>query len=931
MKRIVFLIATALTFNLFTSVGQDKKPLDHSVYDSWESLSSPKIPNNGKYLTYSINKQQGDGTLYVYNISTGHTLEIPRGSSPVFSTDGATLLYKISPLYTQTHAAKVKKKKGDDLPKDTLVVMDLKSGNKQTFPKLKSVKYGKNLESHIAFQCIDKKNSSLLLLNLETSEVDTIKIVDKYKFSEDGKYLAYTTKPDKKDTVNLRALVLMEVATGAKDTIISGDKKIKVELPTFDEVYPRLAFYAQTDTSKEALKYSDIYLYDIASKHCDKLITKDTPGIQEGWIIGDRHLLKFAERGNIHSANGGVLWFGIKPKPVEIDTTVAEFERVKLDIWKWNADYLPTVAEVRKNEFTNKAYLSAYYFTNEGRIVQIETPEVSSITIPDDLQSDIVLSTSDKPYRVLRQWETNPHNDIYKVNIRTGEKELIMKDAHNYTMMASPKGNYYTFYDAELKEWFLYHIENGEYQNITQELTQKYGVAFWDEDTDTPGLPRPYGTPIWEENETYFYINDRFDIWQFDPKGEKAPFMITEGVGRQTNNFFKVVRLIVTPETKMNRFGSPTGPLKGDEPLYLSSFNRKSREYGFYMKDITKKRATIQKLAEGPYHLTVNALSFEGTSRKKQKPTFVYTKGNFENSYDLYLTKDMFSSEMKLTQTNPQQKEYNWGSVEMVSWMTADSIKAEGLLFKPENFDPNKKYPVLIYFYEKDSDELYNYKSPSPSRSIINIPYFVSNGYIVFNPDIYYTTGHPGQSAMRSIMPGVDMLCQYPWVDSENMAIQGQSWGGYQVAYMITQTDRFKAAGAGAPVANMTSAYGGIRWGSGVTRQMQYERGQSRIGVNLWDGFDLYIENSPLFHLPNVKTPVLIMHNDKDTAVPWYQGIEMFASLRRLGKQAWMLQYKGEDHNLRERHNCKDLSVKLAEFFDYFLKGAPEPEWMKAE
>jgi dipeptidyl aminopeptidase/acylaminoacyl peptidase len=163
------------------------------------------------------------------------------------------------------------------------------------------------------------------------------------------------------------------------------------------------------------------------------------------------------------------------------------------------------------------------------------------------------------------------------------------------------------------------------------------------------------------------------------------------------------------------------------------------------------------------------------------------------------------------------------------------------------------------------------------------------------------------------------------------MAIQGQSWGGYQVAYMITQTDRFKAAGAGAPVSNMTSAYGGIRWGSGVTRQMQYERGQSRIGQNLWDAFDLYVENSPLFFVPNVTTPVLIMHNDKDTAVPWYQGIEFFASLRRCGKQAWMLQYKGEDHNLRERHNCKDLSEKLAEFFDHFLKGAPEPEWMKVK
>lgn len=312
-------------------------------------------------------------------------------------------------------------------------------------------------------------------------------------------------------------------------------------------------------------------------------------------------------------------------------------------------------------------------------------------------------------------------------------------------------------------------------------------------------------------------------------------------------------------------------------------------------------------------------------------PIFIYTKGNFEEPNNIYITKDIFRTEQQITAINPQQKDYNWGTVELVHWMTKDSISAEGLLYKPEDFDPKKKYPVMIYFYDRESDRLYSYTSPSPSRSIINIPYFVSNGYIVFVPNIYYKEGEPGQSAMRSIMPGVDMISKNKWIDQENMAIQGQSWGGYQVAYMITQTDRFKAAGAGAPVSNMTSAYGGIRTSSGVTRQMQYEQGQSRIGKNLWDGYNLYYKNSPLFFIPNVKTPVLIMHNDKDGAVPWAQGVEFFVGLRRMGKQAWMLQYKGEDHNLVHRHNAKDLSEKLAEFFDHFLKGAPEPEWMKKQ
>ena len=239
---------------------------------------------------------------------------------------------------------------------------------------------------------------------------------------------------------------------------------------------------------------------------------------------------------------------------------------------------------------------------------------------------------------------------------------------------------------------------------------------------------------------------------------------------------------------------------------------------------------------------------------------------------------------------------------------------------------------MMIYFYEKYSETLYDYRAPAPSRSTVNIPFFVSRGYVVFIPDIVYQDGHPGESAYNCICAGAEAMCrQFSFIDKDRMAIQGQSWGGYQTAYLVTRTDMFAAAGAGAPVGNMTSAYGGIRWESGSSRIGQYEHGQSRIGKTLWEpgGLDLYIENSPVFHAPDVTTPVLIMHNDADGAVPWYQGIEFFMGLRRLGKPAWLLEYNDEAHNLVERRNCKDLSIRLQQFFDHYLQGAPEPVWMK--
>ena len=210
----------------------------------------------------------------------------------------------------------------------------------------------------------------------------------------------------------------------------------------------------------------------------------------------------------------------------------------------------------------------------------------------------------------------------------------------------------------------------------------------------------------------------------------------------------------------------------------------------------------------------------------------------------------------------------------------------------------------------------------------MDISFFVSRGYMVFVPDIQYTIGYPGKSAYDYVVSGARALVKKGWVDSTKMGLQGQSWGGYQIAYIVTKTKLFAAAWAGAPVANMTSAYGGIRWESGVNRQFQYEHTQSRIGATLWENPKLYIDNSPLFSVPKITTPLVIMSNDDDGAVPWYQGIELFTAMRRVGKKVWLLNYNGEKHNLEERRNKKDLSIREQQFFDWLLKGERPTRWI---
>jgi dipeptidyl aminopeptidase/acylaminoacyl peptidase len=332
-----------------------------------------------------------------------------------------------------------------------------------------------------------------------------------------------------------------------------------------------------------------------------------------------------------------------------------------------------------------------------------------------------------------------------------------------------------------------------------------------------------------------------------------------------------------------------------------------------------------------PEKLLFSENKYDNVKKAKNADLFIWRKGTYREYPDLYISDLDFSEIAKISALNPQQSQFRWANVELVEWKNSDGVELQGMLYIPDNLDMSKKHPMIIYYYEKYSDYLYQYFRPTPSYSTVNKVLYPSNGYILFIPDIVYKPGHPGRSGLDCVDTGVDMLLEkYPFINGEKIGLQGQSWGGYQTAYFITQTDRYAAAMAGAPVSNMISAYGGIRWDSGLSRMMQYENGQSRIGGTIWDSFDLYVENSPIFFVDRIETPLLIMHNDIDGAVPWTQGIEMMVAMRRLQKPAWMLTYNNSNHNLGDSEwgNRMDLTIRMKQFFDHYLMDKPMPRWM---
>jgi dipeptidyl aminopeptidase/acylaminoacyl peptidase len=556
-------------------------------------------------------------------------------------------------------------------------------------------------------------------------------------------------------------------------------------------------------------------------------------------------------------------------------------------------------------ENEKKRSYPAIFDTVKKRFSAIGSTEVPEVRFLPERNASLALGFNEEPYAMQITWEGVANKDLYALDLETGEKKQIVKGLRCNPRL-SPLAQYICWWSDPDTAWFAWSART---QSIAR-LTDNRTVPFYVVDNDVPDYPSEYGLAGWLQDDEALLLYDQFDIWKLDPLGKKKPQRLTHG--RETNTTYRYLKL--DPEERS---------IAPDAKLLLHQVNRLTKAEGYAWLDLGKGKLT--PWLSGDY-------AYSRTPIKAQKADkLLFTKENFQTFPDLRLisTSGGKESEQTISNANPQQAEYRWGSIELYEWTSLTGERLQGLLVKPAGFDPQKKYPMIVNFYEKLSNDLNRHRSPDFHRSQINYTVYASHGYLIFAPDIPYQIGYPGESAYNAIMSGVLALTAEGFVDSKRVALQGHSWGGYQAAYLVTRTNFFACAEAGAPVANMTSAYGGVRWESGLSRSFQYERQQSRIGGSLWEKPKQYWENSPLFSLDKVNTPLLILHNDKDGAVPWYQGIELFNGLRRLQKPAWMLNYNDEPHWPVKLQNRTDFQIRMKQFFDHYLLGAPMPPWMQ--
>jgi len=900
-------------------------------------IQQPSISQNGEWIALSAVPDRGDGEAQVYSTDGQTMYSVPRGTGPVISADGLWVAMGLEPTFEARETAE-----RGEVPRTGLALLDTRTGEVLEWEDVRGFGFsadGSWLARHLyapeeieddeagqtqgppdedAPRARDESGTTLVLRELSSGTERELSQVARFAFDEEGERLAFVVSSSDGEG---DGVFLLNLASDSEILELQAEAFSHVRSMAWWTEGSRLAWvFSQEDEDGEpgpgALSYWD------GSEVTRALGSDDLP---TGWTLPAANTLQWskdgerlfygarplnqAERAWVEEAEPGIPGGEEEEGPFDPFNLETILQGREVDVWHTEDPLINPNQKLVWGRTQNRAF-SGVFHLERGQAVQLGDTLVQIQGIPENPRW--ALATSEAPYTKERTWNGGAE-DIYLVDLESGGRTLVTRGfqgggsaANSWigtsgpALSQSPDGRFVVWFASD--QWHLFDAQAGE----VRVLTDRLDVPFFDVDHDFPNPRGGHGVGGWLEEDQAVLIHDKYDVWRFPTDGSPA-VNLTDGEGRNRGLILRVLRI---DEEEM--------ALSPSIPLHLAGFDERSKSFGFYQ---------IQPRRGGLVSLLSDEKRFRFLAKAQDANRVLFIREDYDEFPDLWVADTDFTNSRKVTDVNPGLLErFAWGTSELVEWTSDDGVPLQGVLIKPGNYDPEKRYPVLTYFYRFFSQRLHEFNDP-----VINhrpsFPIYASDGYLVFLPDVRFEVGRPGISSLKSVVPGLKKLVDLGLADPDALGLHGHSWSGYTTAYIVTQTNIFAAAVAGAPVSNMTSAYGGIRWGSGLARQFQYEAGQSRLSGSLWEARPDYIENSPLFYADRVETPLVLMHGDEDEAVPWYQSIELYLALRRTGKHAVFLQYRGEPHHPRKYGNKLDYSMKMKAFFDHHLKGDPAPEW----
>jgi dipeptidyl aminopeptidase/acylaminoacyl peptidase len=882
-----------------------KPPLDTGVLGKWPFVENPVISDDGNYVAYTISQQPVENrTLVIKAVNSSWKMEyvgVDMFDNYFFSGNNKLAIFKGN---------------------DTLHFLDLSAGKNRYVTQVSSYKRpvpGRG--EWVAYQLTDP-SGELVLLNLNTGKEQRFPSVTDYLFDETGRVLLLKIGIQSDTISKTTALQWINLGEDKPATIWSAATSpspdgCSIDNYMLDNTGQQLVFMLEERNGLHAA--NTIWYYKRGMEKAVRKVDRQSPGVEDGLSIAGP--LQF-------SRNGSWIFFRLQAPADD-----RKADGVKVDVWGYK-DLVLQPEQIYRMEGGPENF-AAVVNAADSQVVRLEQKGEQMLTLPEDVTGNftVVTGPKDVPY----WWQFSPQPSFFLVSLKDASRRLLKKEAGisalgNFSF--SPHGEYLVYWDAPQTSYFSYDISAGKAYNITQSLPSKVNQ---DERYIVDALFLPPVAPVagWREQDSSLLIYDNYDIWELDPTGARAPVNVTGGYGRA--HHIKL-RLVNGPGGIQDKTSMV---FKRGEPLLLTAFDTANKYNGFYRKVLDQK-APPELLSMGPYtfYLTDSQKPHFASLGDGMRPLkagnadcWIVSRSSATEAPNLFFTKD-FKTYSALSDLRPQQH-YNWLTAELVTWKQLDGALCEGILYKPEDFDPGKKYPVIFNYYRQMSHRLHQFPYPHFTGENINIPWFVSNGYLVFTPDIYYSVltkknkELTGESAYKSIVSAARYLSKLPFVDAGKMAVQGHSFGGLQTNYVIMRTSMFAAAAEFAGTSDPVSSFLTLApFLSSIEHWDKLSKTETTCGATPWERPDLYSKASAVLNADKINTPLLITHNIKDNQIPWRQGVEMYMALRRLGKKAWLLQYDEESHILLGKRNAADYTIRLTQFFDHYLKDALPPKWM---
>ncbi len=899
-----FFITVTLLISVSTLLAQqgEKRPIPIEEYGRYRSISSVAISDDGQWISYAYTRREADDSLYVSNPDTGKEYLLPLASGARFSEDSAWLAYSLTVPWKEAEKLEEQKK---PVPKK-VELLNLETGEKTTWENGASFAFN---ETSTHFVVRKPKHdpkakhggTDLVLVFLNEDYEELIGGVSAYAFNKPGTVLTWTVDTADKDGNGLYAIFL----DGGRRQVLDNDRLAYARM-TWDEDGTAVAVL-KGDEKKGFEEKENVLLaftgFDDGSPIRHEFDPADADDFIGGMVVSEKGTISW-------NADATRVFFGIKEQKAkeseepesededEGDEEAGEDEDAEdedpvadVDIWHWQDEQIQSVQMVRATRDRNRTHQSVFILATE-KFNRLTDDEMRTISITRDGKWGV----GQDGMAYISDWEER-RADYYRVDIATGERTLMF-EALGRTLGLSPDSEHFLYWQ-EGHVWD-YILDTG----ATVNLTASAPLSFVDMEYDHPGTPPPYRGISWVEGGEAVILNHRYDLW-LQPLDGSAATCLTNGVGAEQEIVFRYVQT-----DREERF------VDLSQPILLTAFGQWTKKAGFY-------RLRRGRLTE----LLFEDRNFGRIQKAEEADRFLYTIQTFEQFPDYWVSGDDFSDRVRVTDANPQHAEYTWGHSILIDFTNNDGVRLQAWLGIPETRREGERLPMLVNYYEKNSQNLHRFQNPRYAGSP-NLGGYLSNGYLVMQPDIHLRTRTTHSDMQECIEAAIKKVIELGYADPERIAVHGHSFSGQGSAYISTHSDMFAAIVYGAGATNLVSDFNQL-WKTSGTNQHRYDiYGQGRFGTNIFDDLDLYIEQSAIYHARDMNTPLLILHGTADGSVEWLQGVEFYNALRFNDKPVILLSYPGAGHGLRKYENQLDFQRRTRQFLNHYLKDEPAADWM---